>query len=73
MESETVKNGIDQMTTEERKVYDRQIRLWGYAAQNKYDVLILWLNVILYLILCIFILKVKNNKSSFNWNARFRS
>lgn len=40
MESETVKNGVDQMSAEERKVYDRQIRLWGYAGQNKYETLI---------------------------------
>lgn len=40
MESETLKNGVDQMSAEERKVYDRQIRLWGYAGQNKYEVLI---------------------------------
>lgn len=33
---EITKNGVDHMTKEERKVYDRQIRLWGYEAQNKY-------------------------------------
>lgn len=37
--SEITKNGVGHMTKEERKVYDRQIRLWGYEAQNKYVLL----------------------------------
>jgi len=36
MASEITKNGDDQMSKDERKVYDRQIRLWGYDGQNKY-------------------------------------
>ncbi|XP_026811763.1 SUMO-activating enzyme subunit 1-like [Rhopalosiphum maidis] len=35
MASEITKNGDDQMSKDERKVYDRQIRLWGYDGQNK--------------------------------------
>lgn len=41
MASETTKNGSDDnMSKEERKVYDRQIRLWGYEGQNKYVLII---------------------------------
>lgn len=37
MDSESTLNGNDQpLTAEERKVYDRQIRLWGLTGQNKY-------------------------------------
>lgn len=36
--SENPKNGVSAMSAEERKVYDRQIRLWGYDGQNKYVV-----------------------------------
>lgn len=36
MASEVVKNGDDEMSKDERNVYDRQIRLWGYDGQNKY-------------------------------------
>lgn len=36
MDSEITKNGSGEMSSEERKVYDRQIRLWGYDGQNKY-------------------------------------
>ncbi|KAL4122885.1 hypothetical protein QTP88_015144 [Uroleucon formosanum] len=35
MASEVVKNGDDGMSKDERNVYDRQIRLWGYDGQNK--------------------------------------
>ncbi|XP_022176840.1 SUMO-activating enzyme subunit 1 [Myzus persicae] len=35
MDSEIVKNGDGEMSKDERKVYDRQIRLWGYDGQNK--------------------------------------
>jgi len=36
MASKMLKNGDTELTMEERKVYDRQIRLWGYEGQNKY-------------------------------------
>jgi len=36
MASEMTNNGNGEMSKEERKVYDRQIRLWGYDGQNKY-------------------------------------
>lgn len=35
MDPEIAKNGVDTMSKDERKVYDRQIRLWGYEGQNK--------------------------------------
>lgn len=73
MESETLKNGVDQMSAEERKVYDRQIRLWGHAGQNKYEGLICGAICYFVLILNVFCLKVKINKSAFDWNAGFRS
>lgn len=36
MDSEITNNGNGEMSKDERKVYDRQIRLWGYDGQNKY-------------------------------------
>ncbi|XP_060863076.1 SUMO-activating enzyme subunit 1 [Metopolophium dirhodum] len=35
MASELMKNGDGEMSKDERKVYDRQIRLWGFDGQNK--------------------------------------
>ncbi|XP_027839917.1 SUMO-activating enzyme subunit 1 [Aphis gossypii] len=35
MASEITNNGNGEMSKEERKVYDRQIRLWGYDGQKK--------------------------------------
>lgn len=38
MEPEIAKNAVDTndtMSTDERKAYDRQIRVWGYEAQYK--------------------------------------
>lgn len=49
MDSKIVKNGNDLLTADERKVYDRQIRLWGHLGQNKY-VYTMLLIVIIYLI-----------------------
>lgn len=34
----TKENGDQPMSAEERKIYDRQIRLWGYKGQNRYVV-----------------------------------
>lgn len=46
MDSEIVKNGDGEMSKDERKVYDRQIRLWGYDGQNKYVLETSWLNFV---------------------------
>jgi len=36
MASEITNNGNIQISKDERKVYDRQIQVWGYDAQKKY-------------------------------------
>lgn len=52
MDSEIIKNGDAQETgttelsKDERKVYDRQIRLWGYDGQNKYVLATRFLNLV---------------------------
>lgn len=43
--SDNPKNGVGAMSAEERQVYDRQIRLWGYDGQNKYVLITKLLNL----------------------------
>lgn len=52
MASEITNNENGEMSKEERKVYDRQIRLWGYDGQNKY---VLGTYVVIKFFLCIFL------------------
>jgi len=52
MASQVMKNGEDTMTAEELKVYDRQIRLWGLAGQNKYVFIMSHFNFVMCVMVC---------------------